>query len=95
MLMIDDLFTETWKELERASSTPDHPFGLCSLATNEIKAGVKQRLVIFRKLTSHQNLLFYTDSRSDKIEQLHNNAAASVLFYNPKLHLQKLKVHCT
>tara|TARA_R100000935_G_scaffold58144_2_gene94119 strand:+ start:262 stop:813 length:552 start_codon:yes stop_codon:yes gene_type:complete len=88
MLLIEDLFKETWKELEQAPSTPDHPFSLGCLATNDINGAIKQRLLIFRKLTSQQNLLFYTDSRSTKIDQLHKNAGASVLFYNPVLHLQ-------
>ncbi|QED37499.1 pyridoxamine 5'-phosphate oxidase [Antarcticibacterium arcticum] len=86
--MIEDLFKETWRELEQAPSTPDHPFSLCCLATNDLNGGIKQRLVNFRKLTSQQNLLFYTDSRSAKIDQLQKNDGASVLFYNPVLQLQ-------
>ncbi len=88
MLMIEDLFKETWKELEQAPATPDHPFSLCSLATKDTEGGIKQRMVNFRKLTSQQNLLFYTDSRSAKIDHLHKNTVASVLFYNPLLQLQ-------
>ena len=88
MLMIADLFNETWKELEQAPETADHPFQLCSLATKEADGGIKQRMVNFRKLTSQKNLLFYTDSRSGKIDQLYKDPTASVLFYNPILQLQ-------
>ena len=88
MLMIADLFNETWRELGQAPETQDHPFQLCCLATKDGDGGLKQRLVNFRKLTSQQNLLFYTDSRSAKIDQISKDPTASALFYNPILQLQ-------
>lgn len=96
--MLIDLFQETWKELECAAKEPMHPFRVCSLATVTNKGVVKQRIVNFRKLTSSKSLLFYTDSRSAKVNQLQNNPSASVLFYNPIINLQiyisgKVTVH--
>ena len=48
----------------------------------------KSRWVVFRKLTLEQNLLIYTDSRSEKIEDLRENYNSGLLFYNSKQGLQ-------
>ena len=46
------------------------------------------RWVVFRKLTSEQNLLIYTDLRSEKIKNLKKNSNCGLLFYNNKQGLQ-------
>lgn len=86
--MLNDLFKETWKELECAVKENTHPFRVCSLASLESPELIKQRMVILREVTPENNLLFYTDIRSAKIAQLETNSYASVLFYNPKIKLQ-------
>ncbi len=86
--MLIDLFNETWKELEDGARKYNHPFRTCSLATSEISGGIRQRTVNFRELTKKKTLLFYTDLRSTKIEQIRKNPQASALFYNPSLQLQ-------
>ncbi|MFO7719165.1 MAG: pyridoxamine 5'-phosphate oxidase family protein [Gillisia sp.] len=86
--MLIDLFNETWKELEDGATKYGHPFRTCSLATSEISGGIRQRTVNLRKLTKENSLLFYTDVRSTKIEQIRKNPQASTLFYNPSLQLQ-------
>lgn len=86
--MLNDLFTETWKELECGAKEENHPFNICSLATFVTPTQIKQRFVNLRKLTKNNSLLFYTDIRSSKMSQIEANPAASVVFYNYLLHLQ-------
>lgn len=86
--MLNDLFEETWKELHCGYEEKDHPFKSCCLATIELSGKIKQRTVNLRSVTKDKTLLFYTDVRSDKISHIRTNPSASVLFYNPKKHLQ-------
>lgn len=86
--MLNDHFNETWKELKAGSVEEGHPFKVCSLATFESPELVKQRIVNLREVTSDNTLLFYTDSRSSKIEQINKIPNASALFYNYKIKLQ-------
>jgi pyridoxamine 5'-phosphate oxidase len=86
--MLNDLFQEAWKALNIAASGKEHPFNTCTLATVGKNAAVRQRTIAFRGITEDKNLLFYTDLRSTKIKQIEHNPKASVLFYDPKTHLQ-------
>jgi pyridoxine/pyridoxamine 5'-phosphate oxidase len=58
------------------------------MATTGKKGNVYQRTLVFRKLDQDRNLLFYTDSRSSKVNQLRENPVAGLLFYNPEIKLQ-------
>lgn len=96
--MLIDLFNETWRELGDGTKKHGHSFRTCSLATSEISGGIRQRTIIFRELTKKKTLIFYTDLRSAKIEQIKKNPHGSVLFYNPSIQLQifisgKIKIH--
>lgn len=97
-IMLTDHFNETWKELKAATREEGHPFRVCSLASFETQDYIKQRIVNLREVTSEDTLLFYTDSRSSKIEQINKNPNASVLFYDYRISLQVMlrgiiKVH--
>lgn len=64
-----------------------HPNRYCSLASvNNNKPIV--RTVVLRDMTEGYNLIFFTDTRSEKVEQFRENPNAEVLFYNPKKLLQ-------
>ena len=43
----------------------------------------------FQKINIPNNLLIYTDSRSEKIKNLRINSNCGILFYNNKQGLQK------
>lgn len=86
--MLIDLFKETWKELEEGTTKYGHPFRTCSLATSVISGGIRQRTVNLREITKEKTLVFYSDLRSTKIEQIKKNPKGSVLFYNPTIQLQ-------
>lgn len=96
--MINDLFSETWKELKCAVIDRNHPFRVCTLASFEEPGKIKQRMVNLREVTIDNTLLFYTDVRSFKVSQLKNKPHGSVVFYNPDSQLQislrgKVEVH--
>lgn len=85
------LFEQLKRELGKGCSKKGHPFRYFTLATVDNSNNPKQRTVVLRKVQSEVELLFYTDIRSSKIEQLLNNTNVSALFYHPKKLLQ-LKV---
>ena len=74
-------------ELVNGYAKKRHPFRYFSLATVD---GSKPRLrtVVLRKILPDFTLLFYTDKRSQKVDDFENNANVSALFYNPKQLLQ-------
>ena len=76
-----------FSELRKAASKKKHPFKNVVLTTVK-EQNPLSRWVIFRKLTMEQNLLVYTDSRSEKIKNLRKNPNCGLLFYNNRQGLQ-------
>ena len=76
-----------FSELRKAASRKKHPFKNVVLTTVNEQTPIS-RWVVFRKLTLEQNLLVYTDSRSEKIKNLRKNHNCGLLFYNNKQGLQ-------
>ena len=76
-----------FSELRKAASKKRHPFKNVVLTTVK-EQNPLSRWVIFRKLTMEQNLLVYTDSRSEKIKNLRKNPNCGLLFYNNRQGLQ-------
>ncbi|MFN2260852.1 MAG: pyridoxamine 5'-phosphate oxidase family protein [Psychroflexus sp.] len=85
--MLDKTKTKAAEELQLGVSEKNHAFRLASLATirnNQPKC----RTVVLRAVENNFNLIFYTDSRSDKVKNFQNNPKASALFYNHESLLQ-------
>ena len=76
-----------FSELRKAASKKKHPFKNVVLTTVK-EQNPLSRWVIFRKLTIEQNLLVYTDARSEKIKNLRKNPNCGLLFYNNRQGLQ-------
>lgn len=85
--MIQELLEETKRELVNGHAKKRHPFRYFTLATTK-NSKPSQRTVVLRKTLSDLGLVFYTDSRTEKLKDIHDNAACSALFYNPKKLLQ-------
>lgn len=64
-----------------------HPFRYFTLATIH-NGSPRQRTVVLRKLVNDFTILFYTDKRSIKVDDLKLNNSVSALFYHPKKLLQ-------
>lgn len=78
-------------ELINGYSKKRHPFRYFTLATIQDDSPT-QRTVVLRKLLNDFTLLFYTDSRTNKMKDFEKNPAFSALFYHPK---QLFQVRCS
>lgn len=81
-----DLFKLAKTELLRSNVDRKHPFRLLYLST--LGEYPEVRTVVKRHIDTDLNLVFFTDSRSPKVEQLRTNPKVSALFYHPKKKLQ-------
>ena len=84
---LEEIPSIIFSELRKGASKKKHPFKNVVLTTLSKKNPIS-RWVVFRKLTLEQNLLIYTDSRSEKIKNLRTNSNGGLLFYNNKQGLQ-------
>ena len=84
---LDEIPSIIFSELVKGASKKKHPFKNVVLTTVNEKIPMS-RWVVFRKLTPEQNLLIYTDSRTEKIKDLRKNSNCGLLFYNNKQGLQ-------
>ena len=85
---MDQLILQQIKnELINGSVKRGHPFKYITLGTlfGQIP---HQRTVVLRKVQPNFHLLFYTDRRSAKVNQIKENSAVSALFYHPKKMIQ-------
>lgn len=83
MIMLDDIFKSHINELKFGYLKRKHPFRYCYLSSVfENKPVV--RTVVLRDMTEDYELVFFTDSRSQKVKQFQSNPNAEVLFYHPK-----------
>ena len=80
--------SDTWQTLVRASVDRKHPWrvvGFCTQAAD----GPDARNVILRKVfPSSRQLVFFTDVRSQKMQQLAGCSRIMLLFWNPQHNLQ-------
>ena len=84
---LEEIPSIIFSELKKGATKKKHPFKNVVLTTINEKIPMS-RWVVFRKLTSEQNLLIYTDLRSEKIKNLKKNSNCGLLFYNNKQGLQ-------
>ncbi|MEL6866990.1 MAG: pyridoxamine 5'-phosphate oxidase family protein [Bacteroidota bacterium] len=81
-----ELYQLAQSELIRSNADRRHPFRYFYLATMGTFPEV--RTVVKRNIDLDWNLLFFTDARSPKVEQIKANPNVSALFYHPKKKLQ-------
>lgn len=74
-------------ELVNGSVKKGHPFKYFTLSTIWHE-NPRQRTVVLRKVQPNLHLLFYTDKRSSKVEQIKQHPEVSALFYHPKKMVQ-------
>lgn len=76
----------TKTELFRTETDRQHPFGTFALATYSTFPEI--RTVVLRKVYEDLSILFFTDTRSPKVQQIQAHEQVSALFYHPHLRLQ-------
>jgi pyridoxamine 5'-phosphate oxidase len=91
----DQLETEIWAQLLRASVDKHHEWRSPVLVTNGLDEWPDARTVILRAADVNQKkLTFYSDSRSPKVAQLNANPKAILVFWSKRLNWQ-LRVKVT
>lgn len=78
-----------YNELKKGSSDSRHPFRYLSLATFDEKdreSGI--RMVVLREVLKDDSIIAYTDSRTDKVEELTALNQAALLFWHDRHKVQ-------
>lgn len=95
---LDEVLTSIWHLLFRGAVQKKDPLHTATIGTTD--NGISQlRTVVLRKTEkTTRQLYFYTDIRSEKVQQLNKNPTLSWLFYHPKKNIQiraigKAKIH--
>ncbi len=90
---LHDIRRQAWNLLFRATVERNAAMRTPVLATTDQRGIPRVRTVVLRKADTDGRLLYYfTDIRSEKISELHYQPQSSVLFWDPKRHLQ---IRCT
>ena len=87
-MSLDEYFEAAILELKKGTSQKKHPFRYFTLAALQPNTGIGLRTVVLRKVEENLDLIFYTDMRSAKIEEIKIHPGVSALFYHPKKLLQ-------
>jgi pyridoxamine 5'-phosphate oxidase len=85
---LEDILQDCWRRLINGAVLSKHPFHYPSIAT--INGDFPEiRTVVLRKVVPEERtLIFYTDYRSPKINQIKGNNSISWLFYDAKSRIQ-------
>ena len=85
-----DRLEQVWQnlkhELNRGALDKKHPFRNVVLGTDANWPNL--RYVVLRQVSEALHLLFYTDLRSRKVEEINHNGRSSVLLYHPSKKVQ-------
>ena len=91
MLLSPELQTQLtfcWQLLSRGAAYKRDPFHTPVIGTLGSTSAQMRTVVLRRTLITQRQLIFYTDIRSDKVQELRNDATLSWLFYHPKKAIQ-------
>jgi pyridoxamine 5'-phosphate oxidase len=78
-----------WFELARAATDRSHAWRTPVLATADGAAGADARTVVLREVdASSHTLLFFTDSRAQKVRQARQRPQGTLVFWSPALGWQ-------
>lgn len=84
---LDDLLEQVWRGLIRGAHTARHGFHLPVVATVDSTGRPRGRVVVLRRVDRAQRaLLFHTDARAAKLDQL--GLGVTWVFYDAKSRLQ-------
>jgi hypothetical protein len=85
----DQIATQVWAQLQRASVDRHHEWRTPVLASNGLDGSVQARTVVLRRVeVETKRLLFYTDRRSPKVLELRANPSATLVFWSRRLSWQ-------
>jgi pyridoxamine 5'-phosphate oxidase len=83
-----------WREIERAVRERDHAWRTCTLATVDGDRAEARTVVLREARTTSHELMFYTDDRSPKLQQINRHPKGTLLMWSAALGWQlRLRVH--
>jgi 3-hydroxyisobutyrate dehydrogenase len=93
---LDGILADCWHRLVNGVKSSKHPFHCPTLGTTQLDE-VELRTVVLRKvIPTEKTLIFHSDERSPKIDQIKKNNKISWLFYDEKSRIQiRLKAKAT
>lgn len=86
-LDLDEIYESIWRELTRATEDRRHEYRRLVLATTS-EEGIRQRIVILRKVIKGNSLIFYTDTRSQKVGDIKLDNKVHALVYSDEHKIQ-------
>jgi pyridoxamine 5'-phosphate oxidase len=84
---LDTLIQQCRTNLSEAGENPQHPWRLFTAANVDQDGFPQNRYVVLRKVNSTE-IMFFTDQRSAKVNDLKINPMMSLCFFNPDSGLQ-------
>ena len=81
-----------WQELQQAAQQPGHEWRHMALATVEGQVAQARTVVLREVDISAGELMFFTDARSAKVQQMHANAQSTLLCWSTRIGWQ-LRLH--
>ncbi len=82
--MLNHLFKELLKSLEFACGSNPHPFRTFAFTSIDKQGIPDSRTVVLRNVSPSLQLVFFTDSRGQKMQQVEANPLTCLLFYDPQ-----------
>ncbi|MHC4217732.1 MAG: pyridoxamine 5'-phosphate oxidase family protein, partial [Planctomycetota bacterium] len=89
LIAYDELAAESWTRLEQAGDDPNHAMRVLVMATVCATGAPEARLMVLRGADRRLGKLwFYTDRRSEKVEQLRRQPQITAITYDAEAGVQ-------
>ncbi len=85
---LDDILQDCWHRLINGAVSAKHPFHCPAIATINVDFPEIRTVVLRKAVPEERALIFHTDYRSPKIDQIKTNNRISWLFYDTKSRIQ-------
>lgn len=85
---LSTIFHTIWQLVSEGASQKQHPLHTPTIGTIANQLPQLRTVILRQTVVEHRTLYFYTDFRSEKIQQLSANPALSWLFYHPEKKVQ-------
>ena len=93
---LNGILQDCWHRMINGTTVKNHPFRSPSIATVENDCPVIRTVVLRKALATEKTLIFHTDYRSPKLNQIVKNDKVSWLFYDQKAKIQlRIKTNAT
>lgn len=85
---LNGILQDSWHRMINGTIVKNHPFRCPSIATVENEFPMIRTVVLRKALVTENTLIFHTDYRSPKLNQIIKNDKISWLFYDQKAKIQ-------